>query len=159
MQNIRDICHLKKSRFWNTDGPAWEKIVVCLVFDGIYKAEMTILDVLATIGMYQDGVLRKDVNGNTTVAHIFEVASELSVTPSQQLIRPASDDDPKSLFPAQLFFYFKQANTKKINSHRWLFNAFGRIPNPEVVVLFDAVTKPLVRSLLALWGISTTTRT
>ncbi|KAH7270997.1 chitin synthase [Fusarium solani] len=151
MQNIRDICHLKKSRFWNTDGPAWEKIVVCLVFDGIDKADKTVLDVLATIGVYQDGVLRKDVNGNTTVAHIFEVTSQLSVTPSQQLIRPTSDNNPKNLFPAQLVFCFKQANTKKINSHRWLFNAFGRILNPEVVVLFDAGTKPSPRSLLALW--------
>ncbi|UPL03267.1 hypothetical protein LCI18_014201 [Fusarium solani-melongenae] len=149
--NIRDICNLKKSRFWNTDGPAWEKIVVCLVFDGIDKADKTVLDVLATIGVYQDGVLRKDVNGNTTVAPIFEATSQLSVTPSQQLIRPSSDNNLRNIFPAQLIFCFKQANTKKIDSHRWLFNAFGRILNPEVVVLFDAGTKPSPRSLLALW--------
>ena len=48
-------------------------------------------------------------------------------------------------------FCLKQKNSKKINSHRWLFNAFGRILNPEVVILLDAGTKPGHKSLLALW--------
>jgi chitin synthase len=33
-----------------------------------------VLDVLATIGVYQDGVLKKSVDGKPTVAHIFEVS-------------------------------------------------------------------------------------
>jgi chitin synthase len=36
----------------------------------------------------------------------------------------------------------KQENEKKINSHRWLFNAIGRMLKPEVCVLIDAGTKP-----------------
>ena len=48
-------------------------------------------------------------------------------------------------------FCLKQKNSKKINSHRWLFNAFGRILNPEVCILLDAGTKPGPKSLLALW--------
>ncbi|RSL82200.1 Chitin synthase 1 [Fusarium floridanum] len=152
MQNIRDICNLKKSKFWNMGGPVWEKIVICLVFDGIDKVDKSVLDVLATIGVYQDGVVKKDVDGNETVAHIFEFTTQLSVAPNQQLIRPSPDaDDRKNFPPAQIMFCLKQKNTKKINSHRWLFNAFGRILNPEVVVLFDAGTKPSPRSLLALW--------
>ncbi|KAF7543951.1 hypothetical protein G7Z17_g10325 [Cylindrodendrum hubeiense] len=150
MQNIRDIVNLKKSTFWNKGGPAWQKIVVCLVFDGIDKADKTVLDVLATIGIYQDGVVKKDVDGKETVAHIFEYTSQLSVTPNQQLIRP-TDDSPQNLPPVQFIFCLKQKNTKKINSHRWLFNAFGRILNPEVCLLLDAGTKPSPRSLLALW--------
>ena len=50
-----------------------------------------------------------------------------------------------------MIFCLKQKNSKKINSHRWLFNAFGRILNPEVCILLDAGTKPGHRSLLALW--------
>ena len=50
-----------------------------------------------------------------------------------------------------MIFCLKQKNAKKINSHRWLFNAFGRILNPEVVILLDAGTKPGTKSLLALW--------
>ena len=150
MQNIRDIVNLKKSSFWNRGGPAWQKIVVCLVFDGIEKADKNVLDVLATIGVYQDGVIKKDVDGKETVAHIFEYTTQLSVTPNQQLIRPV-DDSPQTLPPVQFIFCLKQKNSKKINSHRWLFNAFGRILNPEVCILLDAGTKPSSRSLLALW--------
>lgn len=150
MQNIRDIVNLKKSTFWNKGGPAWQKIVVCLIFDGIEKTDKNVLDVLATIGVYQDAVIKKDVNGKPTVAHIFEYTTQLSVTPSQQLIRPM-EDNAHTLPPVQFIFCLKQDNSKKINSHRWLFNAFGRILNPEVCILLDAGTKPSPRSLLALW--------
>lgn len=70
MQNIRDIVNLKKSEFWNKGGPAWQKIVVCLVFDGIDPCDKEVLDVLATIGVYQDGVMKRDVDGKETIAHI-----------------------------------------------------------------------------------------
>ena len=134
MQNVRDIVNLKKSEFWNKGGPAWQKIVVCLVFDGIDPCDKDTLDVLATIGIYQDGVMKKDVDGKDTVAHIFEYTTQLSVTANQQLIRPL-DDGPATLPPVQMLFCLKQKNSKKINSHRWLFNAFGRILNPEVYLL------------------------
>lgn len=50
-----------------------------------------------------------------------------------------------------MIFCLKQKNSKKINSHRWLFNAFGRILNPEICILLDAGTKPGSKSILALW--------
>ncbi|PLN74736.1 hypothetical protein BDW42DRAFT_181822 [Aspergillus taichungensis] len=50
-----------------------------------------------------------------------------------------------------MIFCLKQKNSKKINSHRWLFNGFSRILNPEVAILLDAGTKPGKKSLLALW--------
>ncbi|KAK0256280.1 Chitin synthase, class 3 [Friedmanniomyces endolithicus] len=150
MQNIRDIVSLKKSEFWNKGGPAWQKIVVCLVFDGIDPCDKGTLDVLATIGIYQDGIMKKDIDGKETVAHIFEYTTQLSVTPNQQLIRPL-DDGPSTLPPVQMMFCLKQKNSKKINSHRWLFTAFGRILNPEVCILLDAGTKPGHKALLALW--------
>lgn len=80
----------------------------------------------------------------------FEYTTQLSVTSNQQLIRPHKDD-PNTLPPVQMLFCLKQKNSKKINSHRWLFNAFSRILNPEVVILIDAGTKPGRKSLLALW--------
>ncbi|MCJ1481411.1 Chitin synthase, class 2 [Schaereria dolodes] len=150
MQNIRDIVNLKKSEFWNKGGPAWQKIVVCLVFDGIDPCDKDTLDVLATVGIYQDGVMKRDVDGKETAAHIFEYTTQLSVTANQQLIRP-HDDGPTTLPPVQMIFCLKQKNSKKINSHRWLFNAFGRILNPEVCILLDAGTKPGPKSLLSLW--------
>ncbi|OJJ40041.1 hypothetical protein ASPWEDRAFT_189665 [Aspergillus wentii DTO 134E9] len=150
MQNIRDIVNLKKSEFWNKGGPAWQKIAVCLVFDGIDPCDKNTLDLLATVGVYQDGIMKKSVDGTETVAHIFEYTTQLSVTPNQQLIRP-HDGETTNLPPVQMMFCLKQKNSKKINSHRWLFNAFCRILNPEVVILLDAGTKPGKKSLLALW--------
>ncbi|PIG82547.1 chitin synthase C [Aspergillus arachidicola] len=150
MQNIREIVNLKKTEFWNKGGPAWQKIVVCLIFDGIDPCDKNTLDVLATVGVYQDGIMKHDVDGRETVAHIFEYTTQLSITPSQQLIRPHGDE-PTTLPPVQTIFCLKQKNSKKINSHRWLFNAFGRLLNPEVVILIDAGTKPGHKSLLALW--------
>lgn len=108
MQNIRDIVNIKKSEFWNKGGPAWQKIVVALVFDGIDPCDKDTLDVLATVGIYQDGVMKRDVDGKETVAHIvsyhayikqhspltlgaqFEYTTQLSVTPNQQLIQPTT---------------------------------------------------------------------
>lgn len=150
MKNIRDITNLKRSQFWDKGGPAWQKIVVCLVFDGIDNVDKSVFDVLATIGIYQDGILKKDVNEKETVAHIFEHTSQISVTPEQHLIRPDAGKESENLPPAQFIFCLKQKNSKKINSHRW-FNAFGRILNPEVTILLDAGTKPSHRSLLSLW--------
>ena len=43
--------------------------------------DTSVLDVLATIGVYQDGVLKKAVNDKSTVAHIFEVGLHSSVVP------------------------------------------------------------------------------
>ena len=152
MQNIRDIVNLKRTEFWNKGGPAWQKIVVCLVFDGIDPCDKETLDVLATIGVYQDGVMKKAVDDRETTAHIFEYTTQLSVTPNHQLIQPSEKDPPSvSLPPVQMIFCLKQRNAKKINSHRWLFRAFGLILNPEVVILLDAGTKPGPKSLLALW--------
>jgi len=150
MQNIRDIVNLKKSEFWNKGGPAWQKIVVCLVFDGIDPCDKGTLDLLATVGVYQDGIMKRDIDGKETTAHIFEYTTQLSVTANQQLIRPV-DDSSSTLPPVQMMFCLKQRNSKKINSHRWLFTAFGRILNPEVCILLDAGTKPGSKSLLALW--------
>lgn len=73
MQNIREIVNLKKSEFWNKGGPAWQKIVVCLVFDGIDPCDKDVLDVFATIGVYQDGIMKRDVDGKETLAHIVRL--------------------------------------------------------------------------------------
>ncbi|KAK6614612.1 chitin synthase 1 [Botrytis cinerea] len=114
MKNIRDIVNLKKSRFWTQGSAAWEKIVVCLVFDGFEKADPGVLDLLTTVGVYQDGVRKQDVDGKETTAHVFEFTTQLSITPDLQLSRPNSDvDDSSNLPPVQLLFCLKQKNTKK----------------------------------------------
>lgn len=150
MQNIRDICNLKRTGFWNNESEAWKKILVVIVMDGIEPCDKNTLDMLATMGLYQDGIMKKNVNGEDTVAHIFEYTTQICVTPDQKLVRP-SPDHQSSLPPIQMVLCLKQENSKKINSHRWVFNAFCPILKPEVVCLLDAGTRPGKKSLLYLW--------
>lgn len=149
MQNIRDICQIKRSAMWQK-GEAWKKIVVVIMMDGIEPCDKNVLDMMATIGVYQDGVIKRKINGEDTVAHIFEYTTELCVTPRQQLVRPESNNSA-SLPPIQMIMCLKQQNSKKINSHRWVFNAFCPILKPEIVCLIDAGTRPGPNSLLYLW--------
>ena len=154
MMNIRDICNTKASKFWRRTAeegrPGWQRIVVALIADGLGPMDTAVLDVLATLGCYQDGVLKKAVDGKPTVAHIFEYTTQLSIDATPQLVQP-HPGDPNNLVPVQIIFCLKQENTKKINSHRWLFNAIGRQLNPEICVLLDAGTKPGHKAIYHLW--------
>ncbi|CAO1630332.1 unnamed protein product [Parajaminaea phylloscopi] len=154
MLNIRDICKSKASKFWRRSAeegrPGWQRIVVSLIFDGIDPCDKEVLDLLATVGLYQDGVMKKKVDGKETVAHIFEYTTQLSVDPSPALVQPHRDD-PSNLVPVQMILCLKQRNSKKINSHRWLFNALGKQLQPEICILIDAGTKPGHKSLYYLW--------
>jgi hypothetical protein len=47
-----------------------------LVFDGIKPCDKNTLDLLATIGIYQDGVMKHDLDGRETVAHIVSADLE-----------------------------------------------------------------------------------
>ena len=91
--------------------------------DGLDPCDKDVLDILATIGIYQDGVMKKDVDGKETVAHIFEYTTQLSVTEKQQLIRPVDESD-NTLPPVQMMVCLKQKNSKKINSHRKSWSCF-----------------------------------
>jgi len=154
MLNIRDICKTKQSKYWRRSAeegaPAWQKISVVLVVDGLEPMDKSVLDILATVGVYQDGVMKKQVDGKDTVAHIFEYTTQLSVDASPQLVLPQGED-PNNLVPVQICLILKAKNQKKINSHRWLFNAVGQMLNPEICVLIDAGTKPGHKSIYYLW--------
>jgi chitin synthase len=121
MQNARDILRISQgSNFWGIGGPSWHKVVVCVLMDGLNACDKDVLDVLATIGVYQDGVMKKDVDGKETIAHIFEYTTHLSITADQRLIRPQGNetDETRSLAPVQMMVCLKQKNSQKINSHR-----------------------------------------
>ncbi|KAJ6574660.1 glycosyltransferase family 2 protein [Mycena capillaripes] len=155
MLNVRDICKTRQSKYWKTNAeagqPGWQKIVVALIIDGLEAMDKSVLDVLATVGVYQDGVMKKKIDGKETQAHIFEYTTQLSVDAKPQLVLPQEGDDALNLVPVQIILIIKAKNQKKINSHRWLFNAIGRILVPEVCVLIDAGTKPGRKSIYYLW--------
>lgn len=154
MLNIRDICKTKASKYWRRSAeegvPGWQKICVVLVVDGLEAMDKSVLDILATVGVYQDGVMKKEIDGKETVGHIFEYTTQLSVDATPQLILPHGED-PNNLVPVQIIFVLKAKNQKKINSHRWLFHAIGRMLEPNICVLIDAGTKPGHKSIYYLW--------
>ncbi|KAF8213579.1 chitin synthase [Mycena galopus ATCC 62051] len=155
MLNVRDICKSRKSKYWKSNAeagqPGWQKIVVALIVDGLDNMDKNVLDTLATVGVYQDGVMKKQIDGKETQAHIFEYTTQLSVDARPELVLPQEGDEASNLVPVQIILIIKAKNQKKINSHRWLFNAIGRILIPEVCVLLDAGTKPGYKSIYYLW--------
>jgi chitin synthase len=89
MLNIRDICKTKQSKYWRRSAeegvPGWQRITVALIVDGLEAMDKTVLDILETVGVYQDGVMKKQIDGKDTVAHIFEVCIDHPL-PSPELI-------------------------------------------------------------------------
>ncbi|VDB96624.1 unnamed protein product [Peniophora sp. CBMAI 1063] len=144
MKNIQHLCTRDRSKTWGKDG--WKKVVVCIVSDGRSKINSRTLSVVATIGAYQDGIAKSVVNNKPVAAHIYEYTTQISVTPSNKI-----EGAEKGLVPVQVIFCLKEKNQKKINSHRWFFNAFGPILQPNVCILLDVGTMPGPTSIYHLW--------
>ncbi|KAG0696917.1 glycosyltransferase family 2 protein [Suillus ampliporus] len=144
IKNIAHLCKRDRSKTWGKDG--WKKVVVCIVSDGRQKINSRTLSVIATMGAYQDGIAKNIVNGKPVSAHIYEYTTQISVSPSMKI-----EGAEKGIVPVQIIFCLKEKNQKKINSHRWFFNAFGPILQPNVCVLLDVGTMPGPTSLYHLW--------
>lgn len=104
MQNIRDITKLKKSQFWNQGGPAWQKIVCTVVLDGIDHCDRNTLDILATMGVFQEGIMKKSVDGRETVAHIVSAIFPVSYCPDdlEVIADPNSSNTPLNYVSRQI---------------------------------------------------------
>ena len=76
----------------------------------------------------------------------IELRFKVSVTPSMKI-----EGAERGIVPVQIIFCLKEKNQKKINSHRWFFNAFGPILQPNVCVLLDVGTMPGPTSIYHLW--------
>ncbi|KAK4459226.1 glycosyltransferase [Cladorrhinum samala] len=144
MKNISHFCSRNKSRTWGENG--WHKIVVCIVSDGREKIHPRTLDALAAMGVYQHGIAKNYVNQKAVQAHVYEYTTQVSLD-SDLKFKGAE----KGIVPCQMIFCLKEKNAKKLNSHRWFFNAFGKALNPNVCILLDVGTKPGGTSLYHLW--------
>ncbi|KAG0290118.1 Chitin synthase, class 1 [Dissophora globulifera] len=144
MKNIRHLTTRDRSRTWGPD--SWKKVVVCIVSDGRSKINPKTLNVLAAMGVYQDGVAKNIVNDKPVTAHIYEYTTQVSIDP--EMGRSGHD---KGYVPVQILFCLKEKNAKKLNSHRWFFNAFGNVLKPNVCVLLDVGTRPGSTSIYHLW--------
>lgn len=141
LKNVAHLCSRDRSKTWGTEG--WKKVVVCVVSDGRSKVNKRTLQVLNLMGLYQEGIAKDEVNGKDVTAHIFEYTTSVICT--------ASGETSMGSCPVQIIFCLKEQNKKKLNSHRWFFNAFGPLIKPEVCILLDVGTKPTGTSIYELW--------
>ncbi|KAI2630117.1 glycosyltransferase family 2 protein [Xylaria nigripes] len=144
LKNIEYMCSRKGSNTWGPN--SWKKIVVCIVSDGRAKINKRTRALLAGMGVYQEGIAKQQVNGKDVTAHIYEYTSQVGMQIKNGVVQLL----PKKQ-PVQLLFCLKEKNQKKINSHRWFFQAFGRVLDPNICVLIDAGTRPGGNSIYQLW--------
>jgi chitin synthase len=143
-KNIEYMCSRKDSKTWGEG--SWKKVVVCVVSDGRAKINPRTRAVLAGMGVYQDGIAKQQVNGKDVTAHIYEYTTQVGISVKKDIVELRPNKQP-----VQILFCLKEKNQKKINSHRWFFQAFGRVLDPNICVLIDAGTKPGKDSIYHLW--------
>jgi Glycosyltransferases, probably involved in cell wall biogenesis len=144
MKNVAHLCSRHKSSKWGKDG--WKKIQVIIVADGRNKVNESVLQLLTATGCYQENLARPYVNNKKVNAHLFEYTTQISIDENLKF-----KGDEKNLAPVQVLFCLKERNQKKINSHRWLFNSFCPILDPNVIILLDVGTKPDNHAIYNLW--------
>ena len=64
--------------------------------------------------------MKRSVNQKEVKAHLFEYTTSFALDPNLHIKFP-----DKGIVPTQIIFCLKEKNQKKINSHRWFFNAFA----------------------------------
>ena len=64
--------------------------------------------------------MKSMLNGQPISAHLFEYTTTFGLDQDLHFRYP-----DKGVVPTQIVFCMKERNQKKINSHRWFFNAFA----------------------------------
>ncbi|KAI5968166.1 chitin synthase I [Candida pseudojiufengensis] len=145
-KNIKYLESKSRSSVWGKD--SWKKIVVCIVSDGRTKINERAQALLAGLGVYQEGLAKSRVDDKKVQAHMYEYTTRVGIS-------SVNDDVVKltteKIVPVQMLFCLKENNAKKINSHRWCFQAIGQVLDPKIVILLDCGTQPSGKSLYKLW--------
>ena len=156
IKNIAHLCGRTRSKTWGPEG--WKRVVVCIVSDGRSKVNKRTLQVLSLVcnlflfihlsDYHLDGMLprghrkrfsrRKGCHrpyirvrlllNSFSMLHIvngvcFRYTTNVIVTDTGEVSASAC--------PVQILFCLKEQNKKKLNSHRWFFNAFGPLLQPN----------------------------
>jgi chitin synthase len=119
--------------------------VVIIVADGRKKINPRVLHVLNVMGLYNENLVRNLVDNKPVKAHLFEYTTQIGVDRKMNVVHRTS------IPPTQVVFILKENNAKKINSHKWFFEAVCESLDPEVCMLLDVGTKPEKTSLWHLW--------
>lgn len=144
-KNIKHLESRTRSPVWGKN--SWKKVVVCIVSDGRSKINERAQALLAGLGVYQDGLAKSRVDDKKVQAHIYEYTTRVGISSVDDTVKLTTE----KIVPVQLLFCLKENNAKKINSHRWCFQALGQVLDPRVVILLDAGTQPSGKALYHLW--------
>ena len=75
-------------------------------------------------------------------------SSAVSITPLNEI-----EGAERGIVPVQVIFCLKEKSQNRINSHRWFFNAFGPILQPNICILLNVGTTPGLSSIYHLWKV------
>ncbi|KAJ3006441.1 UNVERIFIED_CONTAM: Chitin synthase, class 1, partial [Siphonaria sp. JEL0065] len=149
MDNIAYLCGLNGRKGWHSE--SWKDIVVVIVQDGVKPCNTRTLDVLGAMGCYMEGLQRSNVNGKDVQVHLYEFTTQVRIDHTLIPQFVSAQANTKTIVPMQTIFLLKEKNGKKINSHRWFFNAVCKVLDSEVCILLDIGTKPSKESFYHLY--------
>lgn len=144
-KNIKHFESRTRSPVWGKD--SWKKIVVCVVSDGRSKINERAQALLAALGVYQEGLAKSRIDDKKVKAHMYEYTTRVGISSVDDTVKLTTE----KAVPVQMLFCLKEQNAKKINSHRWCFEAISQVLEPNVVILLDCGTQPSGKSLYHLW--------
>lgn len=142
-ENIKNLTD-RSDPCWGED--SWKKIVIVIVNDGRMELNERSKTLLTALGCYQDGYAKSKINDKSVKSHIYEYTSTVGIDVVNDKVHLTPNNNP-----VQFIFCLKEKNSRKINSHRWAFQAFGSILKPRVVMLLDCGTKPSKDAFFYLW--------
>lgn len=143
IKNVAYLCSKRLSFVW---GPtAWEKIAVCIVADGWRHLNPRTLCLLGAIGLYRDDLIASEPDPSVS-AHMFEVTTQ-----SRLMKMDGNYIAKQAPFPVQSLLFLKEKNTRKINSHRWFFDAFCGCAQPRLCAMLDVGTRLGICSIYEVW--------
>ncbi|CAN3365336.1 chitin synthase 1 [Diutina catenulata] len=142
-ENIKNLT-ARADPVWGED--SWKKIVVTIVNDGRVEFNKRAEALLTALGVFQEGYAKSKINNRQVKAHLYEYTTTVGIDAVNERVHLNNNSTP-----VQMVFCLKEKNTRKINSHRWAFQAFCPIINPRVVILLDCGTKPSKDAFYYLW--------
>ncbi|GEQ70435.1 hypothetical protein JCM33374_g4112 [Metschnikowia sp. JCM 33374] len=145
---FENLNNLTRRRDPNWGEGSWKKVTVVIVNDGRLQLNERTQKLLSALGVFQEGYAKSKVNSKAVKAHLYEYTTTVGVervTDERVHLNVGST-------PVQLMFCLKEKNARKINSHRWCFQAFAPLLKPKVIMLLDCGTKPAKDAFYHLWN-------
>lgn len=142
-ENIKNLTN-RADPVWGEE--SWKKIVICIINDGRMELNKRTEILLSSLGLFQEGYAKSKINNKSVKAHLYEYTTTVGIDKVNDRVHLCNNSTP-----VQMIFCLKEKNGRKINSHRWCFQALAPILNPRVVLLLDCGTKPSKDAFYYLW--------